>query len=319
VSGKTVVVTDHAFEGVDQERAAVQATGAEFIVADCVDEDTTAAATCGADGVLVNFAPITRRVLEGLAPGATVVRYGVGFDNVDVAAAAELGVRVCNVPDYGADTVADHAVALLLALLRRLDQYSTAIREGGWVSAPSVGRIDGSAETTVGVLGMGRIGRSVVARLLPFGFRVIAHDPFLSEEAVQTAGASPVDLEELFRQSDALTLHLPSTPDTAGIVSAERVAAMPAGAVIVNTARGTLIDEPALVAALRSGRVGGAGLDVFAVEPLAADAPIRTTPNVILTPHAAFYSTTSLTALQRLAGEEMVRGLRSEPLRCQVA
>jgi D-3-phosphoglycerate dehydrogenase len=260
---------------------------------------------------------MTERVLAELAPGAVVIRYGIGYDNVDVAAARELGVRVANVPDYGADTVADHAVALLLALLRRLDVYTGALRTG-WVAPAAAGRIRGFGETTVGLIGTGRIGRAVAARLAPFGFRVIAFDPFVDAETLVAAGITAVTLEDLLAQADAVSLHAPLTEANHHLIDAARLAEMKPGAVIVNTSRGSLIDEGALADALGAARLGGAGLDVFETEPLPAVSALRTLPNVLLTPHAAFYSDTSLANLQRLAAEEADRALAGEPLRCLI-
>jgi D-3-phosphoglycerate dehydrogenase len=312
-----VVVTDQAFGGVERERAVAESHGCSFAEFDARTEDAAREAVAGARVAFVNFAPMTERVLAELAPGAVVIRYGIGYDNVDVAAARELGVRVANVPDYGADTVADHAVALLLALLRRLDVYTGALRTG-WVAPAAAGRIRGFGETTVGLIGTGRIGRAVAARLAPFGFRVIAFDPFVDAETLVAAGITAVTLEDLLAQADAVSLHAPLTEANHHLIDAARLAEMKPGAVIVNTSRGSLIDEGALADALGAARLGGAGLDVFETEPLPETSALRRLPNVLLTPHAAFYSDTSLANLQRLAAEEAGRALAGEPLRCLI-
>jgi D-3-phosphoglycerate dehydrogenase len=314
----SVVVTDQAFGGVERERAVAAAHGVPFSEHQVREEAETAQAVDGARVVFVNFAPITRRVLERLAPGAVVIRYGIGYDNVDVEAASELGVTVCNVPDYGADTVADHTVALLLAGLRRLLPYTTTIREAGWTAPADLGGIRGFAETTVGLVGTGRIGRAVAARLQPFGFRVIASDPFVEPSALREAGIEPVGFDELVERAHVVSLHAPLTPENHHLLGAEQFARMLPGALIVNTSRGPLVDQAALADALASGRLGGAALDVFEEEPLPAASPLRSQPNVILTPHAAFFSDTSLAALQRLAAEEADRALSGSPLRCPV-
>lgn len=314
----SVVVTDQAFGGVERERAVAAAHGVPFAERQVRNEEDTARAVDGARVVFVNFAPITRRVLERLAPGAVVIRYGIGYDNVDVEAASELGVTVCNVPDYGADTVADHTVALLLAGLRRLLPYTTTIREAGWTAPAELGGIRGFAETTVGLVGTGRIGRAVAARLQPFGFRIIAFDPFVDGSALREAGIEPVGFDELVESAHVVSLHAPLTPENHHLLGAEQFARMQPGAFIVNTSRGPLLDQAALADALGSGRLGGAALDVFEEEPLPAASPLRSQPNVILTPHAAFFSDTSLAALQRLAAEEAERALSGQPLRCPV-
>jgi D-3-phosphoglycerate dehydrogenase len=314
-----VVVTDQAFGGVDRERAIAQRHGCSFAEYDVRSEDDTARAVRGSKVVFVNFAPITRKVLSQLAPGAVVIRYGIGFDNVDMRAAREFGVMVCNVPDYGADTVADHTVALLLALLRRVVVYTQGIRADSWLQPGDVGSIRGFAETTVGLIGTGRIGRAVATRLAPFGFRVVAFDPFVDGEALRSVGIVPLGLDELLAEADAVSLHAPLTDGSHHLLNAARLAKLKPGAVVVNTSRGPLVDESALADALHTGRLAGAALDVYETEPLPAASRLRDIPNVLLTPHAAFYSDTSLANLQRLAAEEADRALSGIPLRCVVS
>lgn len=313
-----VVVTDHAFGSVDRERAIADAHGESFAVHQVRTEAEAAEAVDGAKVVFVNFAPITRTVLERLAPGGVVIRYGIGYDNVDAEAADELGVAVCNVPDYGADTVADHTVALALASLRKVSRYTEGIRERGWVMPGDLGPIRGFDETTIGLIGTGRIGRAVAARLKPFGFRIVGSDPFVPADALIRAGIEPLTFQEVLAQADLISLHAPLTPENHHVIGAVELISMRRGAMIVNTSRGALIDQVALAAALSDGQLGGAALDVFEEEPLPADSPLRGLPNVLLTPHAAFFSDTSLANLQRLAAEEAGRALSSEPLRCPV-
>ncbi|MBO0869256.1 MAG: C-terminal binding protein [Micromonosporaceae bacterium] len=313
-----VVVTDQAFGGVEREQAVAAAHGCTFAAHQARTEDEVLDVVAGARIVFVNFAPITAKVLGVLAPGAVVIRYGIGYDNVDLVAARQRGVAVCNVPDYGAEAVADHTVAMLLASLRRLVGFTTAIRDSGWVEPVALGSITGFDHATVGLIGTGRVGRAVIARLRPFGFRIVAHDPLLGEEQIESLGATPVSLDRLLAEADAVTLHAPLTSSTRHLIDSDTLARIKPGAVIVNTARGALIDESALVEALSSGRVGAAALDVFEREPLPPDAPLRAAANVILTPHAAFFSDTSLANLQRLAAEEADRALAGKPLRCRL-
>ncbi|WP_062207128.1 C-terminal binding protein [Streptomyces sp. NBRC 109706] len=314
-----VVVTDQAFGQVHHERATAERFAAAFAEHHCADEPDTVEAVRGADVAFVNFAPMTRPALAALAPGATVIRYGIGYDNVDLDAARELGVRVANVPDYGTETVADHAVACLLTLLRRLPAYDRAIRADGWAAPADVGPLPSLAATTVGLVGTGQIGIAVRERLRPFGCRVLASDPYADGATLAGHGIELVALPELLARSHAVSLHAPATPATHRLIGPTNLALMRPGAVLVNTSRGTLVDQDALAEALRTGRLAGAALDVHDPEPLPPDSPLRALPQALLTPHAAFYSTESLDALQRLAAEEAARALAGEPLRCRVA
>ncbi|MCW4458656.1 C-terminal binding protein [Microbacterium sp. MPKO10] len=313
-----VVVTDQAFGNVDRERAMAQRLGVSFSDHQCTTEDETADAVVGARVAFVNFAPMTERVLASMRPGATVVRYGIGYDNVDVAAAHAFGVSVCNVPDYGADTVADHAASALLALLRKLPMYDRAIRREGWVRPPDLGTIRAFSNTIVGLIGTGRIGRAVATRLKAFGFQVWAHDPFVHPDDLARLGINPVSLDRLLREADAISLHAPLTAQNYHVIGEREIDTMKRGAVIVNTSRGPLIDTAALIAALTQQKLGGAALDVFETEPVEEDSALRQLDSVILTPHAAFYSDQSLDNLQRLAAEEGERALRGKSLRCEV-
>lgn len=313
-----VVVTDHAFADVCHEREVAEDHGAAFSVHACQIESETVDAVRGADVALVNFAPMTRPVLAAMAPRATVVRYGVGVDNVDLDAARTLGVTVANVPDYGTETVADHAAASLLALARRLPHYDHGIRDQGWVRPTEVGPVVPLDRLVVGLVGMGRIAEAVAERLAPFGVGFVAHDPYADPERAARAGVELVDLAELASRAHAISLHAASTPETYHLVDAEFLAATRPGCFIVNTARGQLVDHDALVAAIMSGHVSGAALDVTDPEPLEESSPLRRLPQVLLTPHAAFYDDASLERLQRLAAEEAGRALRGEPLRCPV-
>ncbi|MGQ1798890.1 C-terminal binding protein [Kocuria oceani] len=318
MSGK-IVVTDHIFGSTTREQALAERLGLEFSEHQCQTEAETVEAVAGAGVVLVNFAPMTRRVLEALEAGATVVRYGIGYDNVDVEAARELGILVCNVPDYGADTVADHTVASLLALLRKLSLFDRAVRERGWLDPGALSPLPGFADTTIGLVGTGRIGRAVAARLQPFGFRIVAHDPFVEPAHLAAIGIESVELDELLAAAHAVSLHAPLTAENRHLIGQEALERMRPGAVLVNTSRGGLVDPSALVTHLRNGKLGGAALDVFEPEPLPLEAELRTFDNVLLTPHAAFFSDASLANLQRLATEEAARALGGQPLRCQVA
>lgn len=313
-----MVVTDHIFADLQHERTAARALGTELEVFDVSTEDETIAALRDADIALVNFAPVTDAVLASMAPGSVIVRYGIGYDNIDLDAASLRGVSVCNVPDYGGDTVADHAVTLALMLLRKITQFDRVLASGEWISPPALAPILASAQTTVGLLGTGRIGTAVAQRLQPFGFTIIAYDPFAQPETVAQVGIELVPLEVLFERSHLISLHAPATPETRKVVNTSNLARMQHGSYIVNTARGSLLDQDAVLEALESGQLAGVGLDVFDPEPMPRNHGLRQHPNALLTPHAAFYSEQSLQNLQRLASEEALRAGRGEKLRCLI-
>ena len=306
-----IAVTDTAVGDDVLERALAEETGAEFRAADALG-----AALDGADVVFTNFAPLGPDELGRLAAGAVVIRYGVGVDNVDLDAAAGAGVRVCNVPDYGANVVADHAVMLAAMLIRRVREFDAALHRGEDPDAAAFGPIPSLESRTVGLVGAGRIAQLTAARFQAFGCRTLAFDPYAGDLA--GLDIELVAWERLLAESDVLSLHAPLTDATHQLLDDEAFAAMRRGVHVVNTARGALIDAAALVRALDAGIVAGAALDVTDPEPLPPDAPLRARPEVILTPHVAFYSTESMDRLQRLAVDEGRRALAGEPLRCEV-
>lgn len=317
-----VVVTDYSFPELTYERDMATELGAELIVGDGVTaEEDVAKLTAGADVVLLAYAQITDTVLRGLAPGATVIRYGIGFDTVDLDAARRHSVRVCNVPDYGADTVADHTVMLTLSSIRRVQDYHQALtaNENGWAHPTDYGPIPALSDVTFGLVGTGQIGQKVAERLRGFGTEVIAYDPYADPSVVAAAGIELVTFDDLLATSDVISAHAPLTPETRHILNAEAITAMKDTAILVNTARGGLIDTTAAADAVTQGHLGGLAFDVFEDEPLTAGHPLRTAPRTLLTPHTAFYSERSLDNLQRLAAEEMARACRGEDLRCPIA
>ncbi len=315
---KRLVVTDLRFKDVVDERAVAERFDADFEVLDCSSPADVAAALKGTDVAFVNLVPIDAPALSGMRPGGLIVRYGVGYDNIDVEAVRRAGLRLSNLPNYGSDTVADHAASMMLALLRRLSVYTGAIRRNGWAGPDMVGPVAALSSTTVGLLGVGRIGLLVAKRLQAFGIRILATDPYADARRLQDVGIGLVPLEELLAEAHGVSLHLPSTPLTRHIINADTLAQMRPGAVLVNTARGSLIDETALATALEEQRLAGAGLDVFDPEPLSEASPLREMDGVLLTPHAGFFSISSLEALQRMAAEEAARALGGEPLEWQI-
>ena len=308
-----VLITDFGFPHVDQERALLEAAGAEVVTAQCRTAADVIATAQEADVLLVQWAPIDRSVVTALSRCRLIVRYGIGVDNVDLQAAGERGIPVCNVPDYCIDEVADQTLALALALARQLPQTDAAVRGGTWKIMPP-GRIPGFRETVFATAGFGRIARAVLTRAAAFGFITAAYDPFVAESEFTAARVRRLTLDTLISESGVLSLHLPLNAETRHLINARTLSRMRADAVIVNTARGGLIDTQALAAALEARTLAGAGLDVFETEPLPADHPLRRAPNTLLTSHTAWYSAASIPALQRRTAQTAVRFLAGQTL-----
>jgi len=315
-SAPLVVVTDQSVPDDSMERELAASEGASFRHWD--GNGDVAEVISGADVVFTSLVRLGPDALSQLAEGAVVIRYGVGVDNVDLAAAAAAGVRVCNVPDYGANVVADHAVMLGLMMVRRVREFDAALHSGASPSPSSFGTIPSMEGRTVGLAGAGRIAQLTAHRFQAFGCRTIAYDPYadpgpLAEQHIELVGWS-----ELLASADILSLHLPLTEETRHLLNDAAFADLPEGGFLINTARGGLVDPDALRRALDSGRLAGAALDVTEPEPLPTEHPLRSHPGVILTPHVAFYSTESMSRLQSLAVEEGRRALRGQALRCPV-
>jgi D-3-phosphoglycerate dehydrogenase / 2-oxoglutarate reductase len=310
----TVVVTDHSFGELAVERAILEPLGCTFVTAQCRTEQEAMALVDDADYVITQFAPLTARVIQAMARARLIVRYGVGVDNVDLGAAAERRIPVCNVPDYCTDEVADHTLGIILALTRQIARVSAGIRAGQW-TAPPLEAFRALKDLTTGVVGCGRIGRAVIERLRPFKTRILAYDPVLSDDVCEALGCEKVTLERLFATSDLITLHCPSTAQTRQMVNARSLSRMKDGVLLVNVARGTLVDTDALVAALRSGKVGGAGLDVTDPEPINADSPLLAMDNVVITSHIASASVRAASALRAGVANAVARAIRGEELR----
>lgn len=293
---RSVLVTDYAWPSLEPERRILGEIGVEVVVAETGDEDELAELATRAEAILTNWKPVTERVLRNAERCLTVARYGVGLDNIDVAVATELGMVVSNVPDYCIDEVSDHALALLLALSRRIVDFAGQTRGGGWDNK-AFGAMHRLRGQTLGLVGFGRIARRVAAKAQAFGFHVLAYSPSLApgkHDGVTAAGS----LDEVLGSSDAVSLHAPLTDSTRRMIGAAQLTMMRPGALLVNTARGALIDEDALCDALVRGTLGGAGLDVMDEEPPAPDHPLRSAPGVVITPHAGFYSVESVNELQ---------------------
>jgi D-3-phosphoglycerate dehydrogenase len=309
-----IVVTDYAFDDLAVEERVAAAAGAVIVGAQTKDPARLAEAVADADAVITQFAPVNADVVAAMRRARVIVRYGIGVDNVDLAAARARGIPVCNIPDYCIDEVADHTLAFILALTRQVPPQSRLVHEGGWKLVAPLSGFRTLAGMTCGVVGFGRIGRGVVRRLVGFGGRVLVSDPVATTEAVAAAGAVAVPLRTLLAESDLVTLHCPSLPETKGLINATTLAAAKPGLLVVNLSRGDLVDPDALVSALDSGSVGGAALDVFSPEPIPAGHAILGRSNVILAPHIASVSVAAVQRLRTTAALLAVAATRGEPL-----
>jgi len=300
----TVAITDHVFPSIENQRQVIESAGFEFreIQPICKTEDDVIQRCTGADVLLVQWAPVTRRVLEALPEVKCVVRYGIGVDNIDVAAARELGRTVANVANYCFEEVSNHAVAMIISLGRRIPHDHYQIAHGGW-GVKALLPIPAFSDLTLGLIGFGSIARRVAAKAKVFDFHLIASDPFVPESAFQENGVQRVDLDTLLKTADLITLHCPLLPDTRHLIRHDSIEKMRPRTILINTSRGPLIKEEDLIEALKSGKLAGAGLDVFEVEPLPAQSPLRALPNVLLTSHAASVSERARQKLQILAAD----------------
>lgn len=301
-----VVVSDQVFPTVDIERALLADIDAELIVASGDVEEVLAVAG-DADAILNTYLPWSAESIARLEKCRIIARYGIGFDNVDLAAARQAGIVVTNVPDYSVEEVATHGLALILAALRKVVAADRSVRAGEW-SVDHFRPIHRLSTLTIGLVGYGRIGRKIAAPLQALGAEIIAHDPYLT--------ASPdlpplMSLEDVLGRADVTSLHLPLTDETKGIIGTEMLEKVKEGAILVNTSRGPLVDLEALAGALRSGRLSAAALDVFDVEPV-DPARIADIPNLIATPHMAYYSEEALQESQRKAATQVIKVLTGE-------
>jgi D-3-phosphoglycerate dehydrogenase len=310
------VVSDNGFPSLDLQRSVIEAAGFELreVQPKCITEDDVIARCGDADALLVQWAPITQRVMKALPKLRGVVRYGVGVDNIDLDAARELRIGVANVPTYCLEEVSNHALAMMLSLARRIPQDHAGIVHGGWGVGPYL-PIPAFLDMTLGLVSFGAIARRVARKAKAFGFRIIAADPFLDDSVFAQEGVERVDMETLFRTADIISLHCPLVPATTHLIRRETIAPMKPGVLIINTSRGAVIRESDLVEALANGKVLAAGLDVFEKEPLPADSPLRMMRNVLLTSHAASVSLRAVEALQVKAAEsarDFLQGKRPE-------
>jgi D-3-phosphoglycerate dehydrogenase len=301
-----VVLLKHGYPGVLHERQVITAAGGDFVDTDPLSQEEALRSCEDADGLLVRWVPITADIIQRLRRCKIIVRYGVGYDNVDVNAATRAGIVVGHVPNYCLDEVSTHTIGLLLACVRRIVTKHQKLQRGAWEFNPlePLYRIAGR---TLGLIGFGNIGQAVARKMGGWGLRRLATDPFVDPARAQELGVDLVPLDTLLRESDYISLHVPLLPETRHLISHRELALTKPSAILINTARGPVLDNAALIAALEHGRLAQSGLDVFEHEPPSIDSPLRRDPRIVLSDHVAWYSEESQVELRITAAEEAVR------------
>ena len=300
-----VLIVDKVFSSYEEEKNTLGEFGAEVLTSTGSESNFSELIT-DVDGVIVNLNKIGGDLISRMGRCKVISRYGVGYDNVDIAAATDAGIWVANVPDYATEDVSDHAVALIMACIRRIAYRDSEIRKGSWniMERQRSWRTKGKV---MGILGFGNIGSATAKKLSGFGFeRMLVCDPYIDKEIIRNTGAQPVDFAVILEQSDYLSLHVPLNDETHHMICAETLKAMKKSAILVNTARGGVIDTGALIDALKSGEIEYAGLDVHEQEPLAAESPLFDIENLILSDHCGWYTEDSLIELKTRAAENVV-------------
>ena len=304
----TVFVTDYDYADLEIEKKILAKWGVQLFSAQCKSPVQVLEHAADADALITQFAPITRDVLENLPQCAVVGRYGIGVDNIDVEAATAHNIAVVNVPSYCEQEVAEHAIALLLGWTRRICHYTQQISKGiwDWKTGRPIRQIAGS---TLGVIGFGKIGRTVARMANALGMKVVAYDPYLPSEEFSQRRVARMELDNLLRTSDFVSLHVPLMPQTQHLINSSALAMMKRTACLINTSRGPVVDMEALVKALKEKQIAGACLDVTEPEPLSKESPLLEMENVLLTPHVAWYSTRSEVLLRSRLAEDVGRAL----------
>ena len=309
-----VVVTDYLLPDLEIEEAYCAAAGYQLTGMKSGSEAERIELVRDADAVITQFAPINAAVIAAMQKARVIVRYGIGVDNVDLPAARARGIPVCNVPDYCIDEVADHALAMILDLTRKITANHAKVKGGSWGLAVPLGAMWALKNMTVGLVGFGRIGREVAARLKGFKCRVLVYDPPVDQATIRGAGCEPADFDAILSRSDLITLHCPSNDQTRQIINARSIEKMKPGAMLVNTARGTLVNTGDLVAALKSGRISAAAVDVTDPEPPDLRGALVALDNLVINSHIASCSAQAVRNLRESVVNTVGIALRGEPL-----
>jgi D-3-phosphoglycerate dehydrogenase len=295
---------------VAEETEELAKSGAEFKVAGCSCEADLVEQAADADAVLTYGAQMTRSVMEKLPNCKVIVRYGIGYDTVDVEAASDNNILVVNIPDFCIEEVSNHAIALILACSKKIVMLNNIMKRDGWSEAVKVQSPMASIYgQTLGIIGCGNIGRATARKAQCFGFRIIGYDPYVDKSLAEEAGINLVSMAELIVESDYISLHTVLNAETRHLIGADELGQMKPTAYLINTARGAVIDEPALITALCEKRIAGAGLDVFEKEPVDAENPLLKMDNVIVLPHTASFSDDAFSRLRTCVGQEAARVL----------
>jgi D-3-phosphoglycerate dehydrogenase len=307
---RVVAVTDSVFPNLEPAKAVLSKIGGELRLAPEPTAEGILSVARDAEAVLTTYAKVTGEMIPQMTKCRVISRFGIGVDNVDIPVATSKGIVVTKVPDYCLDEVSDHAMALLLALIRKIPSSNTRTQSGKW-EMKAVVPIHRLRGTVLGLVAFGQIPQLVAPKAQAFGMQVITYDPYVSDEVLKRANVRRVELDELIRTSDYISLHCPLTPETKHLFSSDAFQKMKRSAYLVNTARGPVIDEAALAQALDQKLIAGAALDVMEKEP-PGTSPLFGRDNLIVTPHTSFYSEESLVDLQTKAAEEVVRVLSGQ-------
>lgn len=305
------VITDYFFDNVDIEIKILEDHGVEPVILQSKDEDKLINGCRDADGLLNQFAPLTRKVISSLDKCKVIARYGIGYDNVDVDAATEKNIIITNVPEYAIEEVAEHALSLMLSLARKVTIINERVKHAVWDynAAKPIYKIRGA---TLGLVGFGNIARNFAWRAQGLGLNVLAYDPYIEEQEMSNLKVKKTELEALLKESDFVSLHVPLIPGTHSLIGKKELSLMKESAFLFNLSRGAVVDEAALIEALAAGVIAGAAVDVLEKEPPDPDNPLLKMDNVIITPHMAWYTEESETKLRSTVATDVAKVLTGQ-------
>jgi len=303
-----VVITDREFENIDYETAVLENIGAEVFAYQFKDEDDIIRVAKDCDGLIMQYANLSRRVIESLDKCQIISKYAIGLDRIDIQAATERGICVANVPEYCVDEVSTHTVAMILALSRKILLHDINIKNGIWdyKLGKKIYNLKGQ---TIGIVGFGKIARLVIEKIKPYGMKLLVYDPFVTAETILEMGGEKVEFDKLIKNSDVVSIHVPLLESTKHMFNKEVFQKMKNTAMLINMGRGPVIKEEDLIWALENKEIAAAGLDVTDPEPIEQGNPMLKMDNVIITPHAAYYSEESQITLQTLTAESVAQVL----------